>query len=74
MTENDLIKFGFVKEIHKRYGASIPREAFTNELYKWLLGFKQRYSEYWQNDEYIFAIANVERYEIYNYGERESEG
>lgn len=51
-----------VSELHKKYGASIPKESFTPEVYEMLATFKESGKDMWLDDTYIFALANMDRY------------
>lgn len=51
-----------VSELHKKFGASIPSAEFTPEVYELLMTFKKVYKDNWLDDEYIFALANIDRH------------
>lgn len=56
-----------VKKLHQDHGASIPAKAFTPEVVQLLLDFKEAYKDKWLDDEYIFALANIDRYNGFEY-------
>ncbi len=52
-----------IQELHKTYGASLPGYVFTEEVYKLLLAFKEiQLKINWLDDELIWALANIDRY------------
>lgn len=57
-----------VSQLHLLYGASIPREYFTNDIYNLLQSFKASYTDDWLDNEYFFALANIDRYNTFYKG------
>ncbi len=56
-----------IKKLHRDYGPSIPGNIFTPEVIQLLLDFKEAYKDNWLDDEYIFALANLDRYNGFYY-------
>ena len=50
-----------IKELHQKYGASIPSKQFTEEIYKLLTSYKESH-EKWLDNDYIWALGNIDRY------------
>ena len=50
-----------IKELHKRYGASIPLKAFKPDLIKLLNDFKAEFTD-WHDKEVFWVLANIDRY------------
>lgn len=58
-----------IQELHKTYGASLPGYVFTEEVYKMLLEFKAvQIKINWLDDELIWALANIDRYNGHTFG------
>ena len=54
--------FEKIKKLHQDHGASIPIKLLTPEIIQLLSDFKEEYADNWLDDEYIFALANIDRY------------
>ena len=50
-----------IKELHLEYGASIPSKLFTEDMFKLLTEYKAKH-ENWLDDNYIWALGNMDRY------------
>ncbi|MBE7728048.1 MAG: hypothetical protein E7244_27775 [Enterocloster citroniae] len=60
-----------IQDLHKTYGASLPGYVFTEEVYKMLLVFKEMQMKInWLDDELIWALANIDRYNGHTFGSK----
>lgn len=60
-----------IQELHTTYGASLPGYAFTEEVFKMLLAFKEMQMKInWLDDELIWTLANIDRYNGHTFGRR----
>ncbi len=60
-----------IQDLHKTYGGSIPGYAFTDEVYKLLLAFKEMQIKInWLDDELIWVLANIDRHNGHTFGSR----
>ena len=50
-----------IQELHKRYGASMPLEAFSPEIIQLLNNFKEEYTD-WHDNEVFWVLANIDHY------------
>lgn len=66
---NDL--YQEIKDLHTKYGAAIPQKAFTDEVHKKISDFKQTWiHKNWLDNEFIWAAANMDRYNNNVFGSR----
>lgn len=50
-----------IQKLHKKYGASIPLQAYKPELIKLLSDFKEEFTD-WHDSEVFWVLANIDRY------------
>lgn len=58
-----------IQSLKDTYGASLPREVFSQEIYDLLVAFKDmQVKENWIDDCLIWAAANIDRYNGHTFG------
>lgn len=58
-----------IQELYKIHGASLPKDVFTEDIYRLLLEFTEEQIKInWLDSVFIWAAANLDRYNGHSFG------